>query len=56
MLLATVESPDDPLPQPTTEESPEVILRMPAELLRWASVAVREARRRALEEMLSDRG
>jgi len=56
VYLATIDPPADPSPRPPTDDAPDVVLRMPAELLRWASVAVREARRRALEEMLTDRG
>jgi len=53
--LATIDPPTNPSPQAPTDDATEVVLKMPAELLRWSSVAVREARRRALEEMLTER-
>lgn len=55
MHLNGVESPNDPPPDAPVTEASEVVLRMPPELLRWASVALREARRRAYEEMTADR-
>lgn len=50
------QTPPEAAPPTEPEVEPDVVPRMPSELLWWPSPAVREARRRALEEMLGERG